>query len=95
MDCTKTVLRHPRLAVLAASRLRFASAVHNRIQGRSCRSTVGYNPVTTSSRLWYPTSEPALAYVGNVMLRAIEICDFEERMSKLENMLSAGETGGT
>jgi len=28
--------------VLAASRLRFASAVHNRIQGRSCRSTVGY-----------------------------------------------------
>jgi hypothetical protein len=44
MDCTKTVLRHPRLAVLAASRLRFASAVHNRIQGRSCRSTVGYTP---------------------------------------------------
>lgn len=55
----------------------------------------GIHPVTTSSRLWYPTSEPALAYVGNVMLRAIEICDFEERMSKLENMLTAGKTERT
>jgi hypothetical protein len=37
----------------------------------------------------------ALAYVGNVMLRAIEVGDFEERMSKLENMLTAGKTEST
>ena len=31
----------------------------------------------------------ALAYVGNVMLRAIEVADLEERMSKLESTLGA------
>jgi hypothetical protein len=37
----------------------------------------------------------ALAYVGNVMLRAIEVGDFEERMSKLESTLTAGKTERT
>jgi hypothetical protein len=37
----------------------------------------------------------ALAYVGNVMLRAIEVADFEERMSKLERTLSASNAPGT
>jgi len=34
----------------------------------------------------------ALAYVGNVMLRAIEVADFEERMSRLERTLSANDS---
>jgi hypothetical protein len=37
----------------------------------------------------------ALAYVGNVMLRAIEVADFEERMSKLESTLGASNAPGT
>jgi len=34
----------------------------------------------------------ALAYVANVMLRAIEVADFEERMSRLERTLSANDS---
>jgi hypothetical protein len=37
----------------------------------------------------------ALAYVGNVMLRAIEVGDFEERMSRLESTLRASNAPGT
>lgn len=37
----------------------------------------------------------ALAYVGNVMLKAIEVADLEERMSKLESTLSAANAPGT
>ena len=34
----------------------------------------------------------ATAYVGNVMLRAIEVADLEERMAKVENLLQVPET---
>ena len=37
----------------------------------------------------------ALAYVGNVMLKAIEVADFEERMSRLENTLKAPNAPGS
>ena len=36
----------------------------------------------------------ALAYVGNVMLRAIEVGDFEERMSRLESTLGVANASG-
>jgi hypothetical protein len=37
----------------------------------------------------------ALAYVGNVMLRAIEVADLEGRMSKLESTLRAPNAPGS
>jgi hypothetical protein len=37
----------------------------------------------------------AMAYVGNVMLRAIEVADLEERMGKLEGTLRTPDVPGS
>jgi hypothetical protein len=59
------------------------------------RKALGQVMADLVSRKLDPKVASALAYVGNVMLRAIEVADFEERMSKLESTLSASNAPGT
>ena len=42
-----------------------------------------------------PRVASSMAYVANVMLRAIEVANLEERMSKLESTLSAANAPST
>jgi hypothetical protein len=59
------------------------------------RKALGQVMADLTTRKVDPRVASALAYVGNVMLKAIEVADFEERMSKLESTLRAPNAPGS
>ena len=59
------------------------------------RKALGQVMADLTTRKVDPRVASARAYVGNVMLKAIEVADFEERMSKLENTLRAPNASGS
>jgi hypothetical protein len=59
------------------------------------RKALGQVMADLTARKLDPRVASALAYIGNVMLKAIEVADFEERMSKLESTLRAPNAPGS